>query len=209
VMRWMAHPRIHTRLDAAVPPGASHHHKIVAIDDRLAFCGGIDMTSNRWDTPAHLDDDPRRLTPTGGTYGAWHDTTMAVEGPAAAALGELARERWQQAGGHALQPIECNNDCWPETLTAHFHHVPVAISRSSPGSEGPAIREVETTFLTLIENARRYIYAESQYFASRHIAEAMAERLAEPMRRRSCSSIRRPRMAGSSRSRWTPHARGW
>ena len=34
---------------------ASHHQKIVVIDDCLAFCGGIDMTSARWDTREHLD----------------------------------------------------------------------------------------------------------------------------------------------------------
>src|SRR6185369_8941198 len=31
--RWMAHKRIHTRLDSATHVGASHHHKIVVIDD--------------------------------------------------------------------------------------------------------------------------------------------------------------------------------
>ena len=33
LMRWMWHDRIHTRLDAAHPTGASHHQKIVVIDD--------------------------------------------------------------------------------------------------------------------------------------------------------------------------------
>src|SRR5436190_5275937 len=192
VLRWMVHPRIHTRLDAASPPGASHHHKIVVVDDCLAFCGGIDMTSNRWDTPAHLDDDPRRRAPNGGApYGAWHDTIMAVEGPAAAAIGELARTRWHEAGGEALEPVRCNNDCWPASLAAPFRDVSVAISRSRPGNgtatgtgtgagEAAAIREVEATLLEAIDEAHRSIYAESQYFASRRIAEAMADRLSEP-----------------------------
>ena len=57
LMRWMWHDRIHTRLDAAHPTGASHHQKIVVIDDCFAFCGGIDMTSNRWDTRDHRDRD--------------------------------------------------------------------------------------------------------------------------------------------------------
>ena len=70
VLRWMVHPRIHTRLDAASPPGASHHHKIVVVDDAVAFCGGIDMTGARWDTREHLDDDPRRVAPDGTPYGA-------------------------------------------------------------------------------------------------------------------------------------------
>ena len=180
VLRWMAHPRIHTRLDAASVTGASHHHKIVAVDDCLAFCGGIDMTSNRWDTREHLDDDARRVGPGGAAYGAWHDTTMAVEGPAAAALAELSRERWREAGGRQLEPVRGNADCWPETLPVHFRDVSVAISRSRPASEGVPIHEVEATFLSAIASARHVIYAESQYFASRRIAEAMAERLAEP-----------------------------
>ena len=101
------------RLDAAYPPGASHHHKIVVVDDCLAFCGGIDMTSNRWDTPAHLDDDPRRIGPTGQAYGAWHDTIMAVEGPAATAVGELARERCHHDAAAAAQRLNPANQSCP------------------------------------------------------------------------------------------------
>lgn len=186
LMRWMAHPRIHTRLDAASTPGAAHHHKIVVIDDRLAFCGGIDMTSNRWDTSDHLDDDRRRVMPNGAPYGPWHDSTMALQGPAAAALGELSRDRWREAGGQALAPVPplaAGSDeaaPWPEGLAPHFRDVSVTISRSRPATNGgPAILEVEETFLAEIAAARRYIFAESQYFASRRIAEAMAERLAE------------------------------
>jgi phosphatidylserine/phosphatidylglycerophosphate/cardiolipin synthase-like enzyme len=184
LMRWMAQPRIHARLDAASIPGAAHHHKIVVIDDRLAFCGGIDMTSNRWDTPDHLDDDPRRTMPNGAPYGPWHDATMALQGPAAAALGELSRERWHEAGGHALEPVPPADPearpAWPEGLTPHFRGVSVAISRSRPAAAGStAILEVEETFLAEIAAARRFIFAESQYFAARRIAEAMADRLAE------------------------------
>src|SRR5262245_13429178 len=180
LLRWMLHKRIFLRLDHATPPGASHHHKIVVIDDCLAFCGGIDMTSNRWDTPLHLDREPRRLSPSGAPYGPWHDATTALQGPAAAALGALARERWRRAGGQALEPVTVDNDCWPEGLACHFTDTAVAICRSHPGSpaEEP-IREIETLYLDLIARARRCIYAESQYFASRRIAEAIGRRLGE------------------------------
>ncbi len=97
--RWMAHKRIHTRLDSAATLGASHHHKIVVIDDCVAFCGGIDTTSNRWDTPEHRDGDPRRYRP--GRGAPMHPGMMRppyLEGPIAAALGELGRQRWQAAG---------------------------------------------------------------------------------------------------------------
>ena len=42
------------------------------------------------------------------------------------------------------------------------------------------MREIETLFAEHIARAKRFIYAESQYFASRAIAEALAERLAKP-----------------------------
>jgi phosphatidylserine/phosphatidylglycerophosphate/cardiolipin synthase-like enzyme len=138
------------------------------------------MTSNRWDTRAHLDDDPRRVSPTGVPYGAWHDSTMAIEGPAAAAIAELCRERWRAAGGKALEPVVDAHDCWPDSLAPHFRDVAVAISRTRPSTEGPPVYEIEQAFLNAIRSARRSIYAESQYFASRRIAEAIAERLTEP-----------------------------
>ena len=178
--RWMAHPRIHTRLDTASPVGASHHHKIVVIDESVAFCGGIDMTSNRWDTPEHQDGHPRRVAPDGNPYAPWHDATTILEGPIAAALGELARWRWQAAGGKALTPVS-GGDCWPDSFDTQFRNISVAICRTRPavGGEAP-IREIEATYLALIAGAQRYVYAESQYFASRRIAEAVSRRLDDP-----------------------------
>ncbi|HYC66129.1 MAG TPA: phospholipase D-like domain-containing protein [Reyranellaceae bacterium] len=172
--KWMLHRRIHTRLDHASALGASHHHKIVVIDDAVAFCGGIDMTTNRWDTPQHLDDDPRRMWG-GSIYAPWHDTIMAVEGAAAAALGELARERWQAAGGGTLPPVKAEGDCWPDGLGVQFKDVRVSIARTNP--VGP-IYEIENAYLDMVNRAQRFLYAECQYFASRRIAEAMARRLA-------------------------------
>lgn len=186
LMRWMSHGRIHTRLDAAHPTGASHHQKIVVIDDCFAFCGGIDMTSNRWDTSDHRDRDPRRRSPGGTPYAPWHDTTTALQGPVAAALGELARERWLAAGGKRLEPVSvpipgpAAGGRWPSNLTSDFRNVRVAISRSMPAwRDGRAVLEIERIYLDLIARARRFIYAETQYFSSRRIAEAIAGRLEE------------------------------
>jgi phosphatidylserine/phosphatidylglycerophosphate/cardiolipin synthase-like enzyme len=180
LMRWMTHARIHTRLDAAHPVGASHHQKIVVIDDCFAFCGGIDMTSNRWDTPEHRDRDPRRRSPGGKSYAPWHDTTTALQGPVAAALGELARERWWAAGGKRLDPVPEPGECWPSNLTSDFDNVRVAISRSMPAwRDSRPVLEIERIYLDLIARARRFVYAESQYFSSRRIAEAIASRLEE------------------------------
>jgi phosphatidylserine/phosphatidylglycerophosphate/cardiolipin synthase-like enzyme len=180
LLKWMRHPRIHTRLDSFHPTGASHHQKIVVIDDCLAFCGGIDMTGERWDTRGHHDDDPRRAAPNGKPYGPWHDATTALQGPVAAALGELGRDRWHRAGGKTLEPVPTVSDCWPDELKPDFSSIPVGIARTRPEMpECPEVREIEALFIAQIKGARTSIYAESQYFASRKIAEAIARRLLE------------------------------
>ena len=55
---------------------------------------------------------------------------------------------------------------------------PVAISRTHPAMpDYKEVAEIERLFVELIRSARTTIYAESQYFASRVIALAIAERL--------------------------------
>ena len=180
--RWMAHPRITFKLDGSHPVGASHHHKIAVIDDCLAFCGGIDMTAGRWDTREHRDDDARRRRPTTGRLAdPWHDSTMAVSGEAARWLGEHARQRWRAAGGDAVAAPPVRRDLWPERLEPDFREVRVAIARTRAAFDGESsVREIEHLFVDMIESARHFFYAESQYFASRALAAAIARRLDQP-----------------------------
>ena len=181
ILDWMTSKRLRFKLDGAHPVGAAHHQKIVVIDDALAFCGGIDMTVDRWDTRHHFDDDPRRTKPNGKAYGPWHDATTAVDGQAARALGELARERWQQATGERLEPAMAETDAWPEDLPSTIHQVDVAIARTLPElGDRQEVREIETLYIDAIGQAKRTIYIETQYLASRRIAEAFAQRLREP-----------------------------
>lgn len=182
LLKWVMSSRVHFRLDHAHPAAAAHHQKIVVIDDALAFCGGIDMTADRWDTRAHADDDKRRRRPTTHLrYGPWHDATTAVTGDAARALGELARDRWERATGEKLEPPPRVEPHWPEGLEPFANRVPVAISRTMPEYDGPeAIHEIEALYLAAIEATDSVLYIESQYFASRKIAEAIAARLSEP-----------------------------
>jgi phosphatidylserine/phosphatidylglycerophosphate/cardiolipin synthase-like enzyme len=181
IARWMKHARIHTKLDGFHPVAASHHQKIVVIDDCLAFCGGIDMTAERWDNCDHADHAPARRDPAGKPYKPWHDATTALQGPVARALGELCRDRWRLAGGKPVSAPDGGGDCWPDGLAVDFEDVQVAISRSQPHMpDHPAVLEIENLYLGLIARAKRHIYAESQYFASRRIAEAIARRLDEP-----------------------------
>lgn len=180
--RWAWDKQIFFKLDGAHPFGASHHQKIVVIDDRLAFCGGIDMTADRWDTRAHRDRDERRRRPTTGRrYGPWHDASMAVDGDAARALGDLSRERWLRAGGAPIARPEAMSDPWPKSLAPQFHDVELAVARTRGDcGDGDAVREIEALFADMIRRAKHFVYAENQYFASRAVAAAVAERLSEP-----------------------------
>lgn len=172
--------RIHLKLDGAHPTGASQHQKIVVIDDCMAFCGGIDMTEHRWDTRAHRDPEPRRRGAWGRPYKAWHDATTALTGPVAKALGDLCRERWERAGGDPITPPPTTAQCWPDRLAVDFHDRDVAISRSQPQcGDQHKVLEIEHLYLDLIQRAHRFLYIESQYFASRKIAGAIADRLGE------------------------------
>lgn len=181
LVRWAPHRRITFKFDSAHPVGCSHHQKIAVIDDRLAVCGGIDMTSERWDTREHREHDPRRKTPHHKSYAPWHDATMMLEGDAARMLGELGRTRWRRAGGGDLEPVTPPEEsAWPEELVEQFTDVEVGISRTRAAYDGTdAISEIEQLFLLHIARAKRFIYAESQYFASRKIGEAISKRLQE------------------------------
>ncbi len=178
----MASHRIRFALDSHHPMGASHHQKIVVIDDRLAFCGGIDVTTGRWDTRDHAPDDARRTDPDGSLHQAWHDVTTALEGPVAGALGDLVRDRWKSATGETLPSQEGDGaSCWPNDLEPDIRDVEIGIARSAPRYHGaPLVNEIEELYLAAIRSARRTIYIESQYLASGCLCEAMEARLAEP-----------------------------
>lgn len=178
---WRRHGRLRLRFAADHPLGASHHQKIVTIDDAVAFVGGIDLTMRRWDTPEHMPHDTRRRDPAGAPYPPFHDLHMAVDGPAAAALAELARERWRGAVGAPLPPVEASIDPWPTTVVPDLRDVEVAIARTAPAfGRRPERREVERLWCAAIAAAQRTLYIETQYLTAGSIAAALQRRLAEP-----------------------------
>ncbi|WP_336028991.1 phospholipase D-like domain-containing protein [Geodermatophilus sp. FMUSA9-8] len=173
--------RLRFAVDTHHPLGGAHHQKIVVIDDCLAFAGGIDVTADRWDTSEHRDRHPLRHRPHSTRLrGPWHDVTSLVSGPAARALGDLARERWESGTGEHLDPVEDVEACWPEGAETFLTDVDVAISRTRPEHGGAElVHEIELLWLAVIAAARRTVYIETQYFANRRIAEAIADRLGE------------------------------
>lgn len=68
------------------------HRKILVVDGRVAFTGGINIGDE-------YDDEEQ-----GG--GGWHDMHAAVEGPAVAELERMFRKNWINAGGRAYPTME-------------------------------------------------------------------------------------------------------
>lgn len=134
-----SHRRLHFKLDADHPVWASHHQKVVVVDDRVAFVGGLDFAQCRQDTSEHRSRHPLRVFAGGKPCRPFHDVQLMVDGTAAAALGELARERWVRATGRPLPPPEPPpTDPWPPEIVPDLRNVAVAIARSEPRHKRPA-----------------------------------------------------------------------
>lgn len=180
---WRTHRRLHFHMDDRHPPGASHHQKIVVVDDAIAFVGGIDLTKNRWDTTAHEPGNRLRRNPDGEPYPPFHDVQMMIEGQAGAAIGELVRERWRRATKRAPAPGSRTSraSIWPKGSDPDFENVGVGIARTEPAYDGrEAVAEIRQLFLDCIAAARQSIFIENQYFTSPAVADAIARRLSEP-----------------------------
>lgn len=186
---WDRHPRIRLVWDRDTPALGSHHQKLVVVDDRVAFAGGMDLTQSRWDSHDHRVDDERRRKPGllpfhGNPY---HDAMVAFDGEAAAILGDWCRERWRRATGEPLDPpkIEARDsgedDPWPEDVEPLLRDQTVSIVLTQPDFGGrPEKRQCEQAFLAQIRDAERLIYIETQYLAVDGIVAALCDRLREP-----------------------------
>lgn len=176
------HPRLHLQTDSAISIGASQHQKVVVVDGRFAFCGGVDLSTWRWDTQDHTPEDPRRVTPDGETYQPFHDIQAVVTGDAALKLDELCRDRWKRATGKTPpwgEPID-ENQVWPISVEADIENTETVFSLTySEYKNYPAVTHIEQLHLDMIAAAKHSIYLENQYLSSHSITEALMKRLRE------------------------------
>lgn len=177
-LQYSTHRRIRFCLDDELPAGASHHQKIVVVDDSVAFCGGIDLTIRRWDSDSHDFANPHRVDPAGAPYHPYHDVQAVVDGEAARAFAELARTRWAKAACERPRPLGRIFHRWPDSVPPDFERIGVGLARTVPGAEDtPDIREVERLFLDCAGRAERMVYIENQYLTYLPLAERLAQRM--------------------------------
>jgi phosphatidylserine/phosphatidylglycerophosphate/cardiolipin synthase-like enzyme/uncharacterized membrane protein YdjX (TVP38/TMEM64 family) len=182
---WNTPERIRFRLDNALPLGSSHHQKIIVVDDAVAFSGGLDLTIRRWDTSRHEIDDPFRRDPAGQPYRPFHDVQMVVDGAAARALAEIARDRWARSNGDDV-PLQPQSKPWPPDgkhwpdVVPDFTDADIAIARTLPEyQDQQEVREVAALFTDMVATAERTIYIENQFLTCTTFAQALAHRMRE------------------------------
>lgn len=177
---WKSHDRVHFRLDAYHPQGASQHQKLVVVDESLAFLGGLDLTKGRWDTSDHTPENSKRDIVDGNISRPYHDVQVMFSGKSAAALAELARDRWHKATGQMLPEMPGNptDTPWPDTIDPDMEDLDVGIARTQGSyKKQPDIREIKHYYIDTIESARDYIYIENQFFTAPSIGDALQKSL--------------------------------
>lgn len=179
--QWGRSNRIRFVFDDVHPLGASHHQKMVVVDGRLAFAGGMDICGNRWDVRAHPPTLDERQSERGKPFGPYHDVQAFVTGPAAEALHGLFRERWWRATGEQIAlpsgdgPVEP-----PFEPTIELPAGPVGISRTRGAMAVPArapVQEIKRLVTEAITRAERMIYVENQYLTSEEVQTAFLHRI--------------------------------
>ena len=182
---WTTNERFTFCFDSCECFGASHHQKFVVIDGRIAFVGGLDICSGRWDDRDHPVDSPLRVNSDQTGYAPFHDVQSFHVGPIAQKLVELFVARWNCAANGELQlPTVSPGYQLPFVPTVSIPAESVAISRTQVGHVGQQkpVQEIRRLFLDAINAAEHLIYIENQYFSSNALYKALIDRMMDSRR---------------------------
>jgi len=163
-----AHTRIQCALDTKERPLHCHHEKTIVIDDRIAFVGGIDLTSEAGDRFDH-NHHPAR-----GSIG-WHDACARIEGPAVQDVADHFRLRWQEVTSEAL-PAPTTPEPVGETQLQIVRTVPENVYRGLPRGDFGILE----SYGRALRSAQRLIYLENQFLWSAEIESLLVEKLRRP-----------------------------
>jgi len=161
-----------TKIEAVADPKERpmhcHHEKIAVIDDRVAFVGGIDLTTeagDRFDTSAHRAR---------GELG-WHDAASVLRGPAVTDVAAHFAQRWHDLTGEKLpQPEEQPRA--GEVDVQVVRTVPEQVYESIPDGD---FRILES-YGRALRSAERLIYLENQFLWSSEILQILRDKIEHP-----------------------------
>lgn len=160
--------RIRGALDRRNRPMHCHHEKVVIIDGRTAFVGGIDLTTfggDRFDSSPH----PQRA----GL--GWHDAAAQITGPAVADVAAHFAMRWQATTGEKAEtppPVAPAGHSRVQVLRT----LPEGLYRALPNGDFSILE----AYISLLKRARRLVYLENQFLWSSEIVAVLREKLLAP-----------------------------
>lgn len=146
-------------------PNNRDHRKILVVDGRIAFMGGVNL-DRVYENPCHgpatdlrIVDDP--------TLACWRDTSIRIEGPAVAELQRLFVQDWARQGGEALPPRAWFPPLPPQGPAR------LRVLASAPDAGPP---RYYITLLAAIRAARERIWLSTGFFVPTHeLREALRD----------------------------------
>jgi len=162
------HTKIDARADGCTGFTHCHHEKIVVVDGRVAFVGGIDLTldgGDPYDTPTHLAR--------GGI--GWHDAAMRIQGPCVADVAQHFRLRWYGATRDRLPRPEPPGPAGESEAQ---------VVRTLPAGTSRAVRHgdysILEAYMSALRSAERFVYLENQFLWSPEVVAVLADKLRNP-----------------------------
>jgi phosphatidylserine/phosphatidylglycerophosphate/cardiolipin synthase-like enzyme len=160
--------RIRMALDAKERPLHCHHEKVALIDGRIAYVGGIDLTSlagNRLDSSKHPPRDGI----------GWHDASARVEGPIANDVAAHLALRWREVTGEPLEGTSAVPS--PDGISAQLvRTVPNGVYDALPRGD---FRILEA-YVRALRSAERLVYLENQFLWAPEVVAILTAKLRNP-----------------------------
>lgn len=128
------------------------HRKIVVVDGRVAFTGGINISG------AYASASTSRPGPEAGQDEAWRDTHVQMEGPVAAQFQKLFLQTWERAGGK----LDAGSAHYFPPLAPSGAELVAAVATNGGDSDETTIYN---TYAASIGHASRRLWMTQAYFA--------------------------------------------
>lgn len=132
-------------------PGQRQHRKIIMMDERIAYTGGMNITE--------------------GSISGWNDCMLRVTGPAVSSLRDIWTLNWNYSGGKDIRmKLEPSGDA-PSEDGKILQVVP----------DGPDIHAhmAEDAMLWVLDNAKEYVWFQTPYFIPNRTLLKALKRAAE------------------------------
>ena len=162
------------------------HAKLVLVDDSEAIVIGSPFNQGYWDTHDHHVYEPRRGAASGEPVPV-HDVSVGVRGPAVKDIHDAFLLHWNTSdpGSPVAEiPIAAAVDALNtgEDAIVSLQLVRTLNAGAFPGSLAKGEQGILEGYLRAIEQAKKYIYLENQYFTNEAIGKALVAALNDTSR---------------------------